>query len=116
LTFDKKFNLNALQALGIQALEPDAFLAAAIDDDPDSFREILTDQAAAWGERSTKELIDAIERAGASMFAAKARKLFDGVRLSPSLVTPISIWQRLKKQRYRSPQAPPRFGHRDELR
>jgi len=77
LTFDKKFNVDALQALGIQAIEPDAFLSTAIDEDPESFREILTDQAAAWGGRTIEELIDAIERAGAPAFAAKARKLFD---------------------------------------
>jgi predicted nucleic acid-binding protein len=82
LTFDKKFNLDALQALGIQAIEPDAFLVAAIDDDPDSFREILTEQAAAWAPRTLppgrtiEELIDAIERTSTPIFAAKARKLF----------------------------------------
>jgi predicted nucleic acid-binding protein len=77
LTFDKKFNVNALQALGIQAIEPDTFLSAAIDEDPESFREILTDQAAAWGGRTIEELVDAIARAGAPVFAAKARKLFN---------------------------------------
>jgi predicted nucleic acid-binding protein len=82
LTFDKKFNLDALQALGIQAIEPDVFLSAAIDDDPDSFREILVEQAAAWAPRTPQpgrtieELIDAIERTSTPIFAAKARKLF----------------------------------------
>jgi hypothetical protein len=64
------------QGLGIQAIEPDVFLSAAIDEDPESFCEILTEQAAAWGARSTQELIDAIERTRTPVFAAKARKLF----------------------------------------
>jgi predicted nucleic acid-binding protein len=76
LTFDKSFNLEGLQGLGIQAIEPDVFLSAAIDEDPESFCEILTEQAAAWGARSTQELIDAIERTRTPVFAAKARKLF----------------------------------------
>jgi hypothetical protein len=52
------------------------FLSREIDKDPDLFREILTEQAAAWGGRTIEELIDAIDRAGARAFAAKARKLF----------------------------------------
>jgi predicted nucleic acid-binding protein len=77
LTFDKSFDQPALQALGISVAEPDVFLSTAIDEESDLFREILTEQAAAWGGRSIEELIDAIERAGAPAFAAKARVLFD---------------------------------------
>jgi predicted nucleic acid-binding protein len=76
LTFDKSFDLKALRALGIDVVEPDVFLSNAIDDEPGIFREILIEQAAAWGERTIEELIDAIERAGVPVFAAKARKLF----------------------------------------
>jgi predicted nucleic acid-binding protein len=76
LTFDKSFDQPALQALGISVAEPDVFLSTAIDEEPDLFREILTEQAAAWGGRTIEELIDAIERAGAPVLAAKARELF----------------------------------------
>jgi len=75
LTFDKSFDVEALRALGIEVATPDVFLSKAIDEEPELFREILVEQAAAWGGRTIEELIDAIERAGATMFAAKARKL-----------------------------------------
>jgi len=77
LTFDKSFDQPALQALGISVAEPDVFLSKAIDAESELFREILTEQAAAWGGRTIEELIDAIERAGAPAFATKARKLFN---------------------------------------
>jgi len=76
LTFDKSFELEVLGALGIEVVEPDVFLSDAIDIDPDLFREILTEQAAAWGGRTIEELIDAIERTDTPEFAAKTRKLF----------------------------------------
>ncbi|MFI4977877.1 MAG: putative toxin-antitoxin system toxin component, PIN family [Solirubrobacterales bacterium] len=76
LTFDKSFDVEALRALGIDVAAPDVFLSKAIDEEPELFRDILIEQAAAWGGRSIEELIDAIERAGAPVFAAKARKLF----------------------------------------
>jgi putative PIN family toxin of toxin-antitoxin system len=76
ITFDQSFNRAALQTLGIDVVEPDVFLSAAIDEDPDLFREILVEQAAAWGGRTVTELIDAIERTTTSVFAAKARQLF----------------------------------------
>ena len=80
LTLDQSFELEVLGALGIEVVEPDVFLSDVIDKDPDLFREILTEQAAAWGERSIEELIDAIERTNTSGFAAKARKLFAAPR------------------------------------
>jgi predicted nucleic acid-binding protein len=76
LTFDQSFNRLALRTLGIEVVEPDVFLSDAIDEEPDLFREILVEQAAAWGGRTVKELIDAIERTKASVFASKARRLF----------------------------------------
>jgi predicted nucleic acid-binding protein len=76
LTFDKSFDVEALRALGIDVATPDVFLSKAIDEEPELFREILAEQAAAWGGRTIEELIDAIERAGAPASAAKARKLF----------------------------------------
>lgn len=76
LTFDKSFDVEALGALGIDVVEPDVFLCKAIDEEPELFREILIEQAAAWGGRTVAELIDAIERVRAPAFAAKARKLF----------------------------------------
>ncbi|MGH2904666.1 MAG: PIN domain-containing protein [Solirubrobacteraceae bacterium] len=76
LTFDKSFNRSALRALGIEVVEPDVFLSDAIDEDPDLFREILIEQATAWGGRTIEELIDAIERTKTPVFAAKARQLF----------------------------------------
>jgi len=77
LSFDKSFDQPALQALGISVAEPDVFLSKMIDEEPDLFREILIEQAAAWGGRTIEELIDAIERAGAPVFAARARALFN---------------------------------------
>jgi predicted nucleic acid-binding protein len=76
VTFDKSFDTQALGVLGVDVATPDTFLCKAIDEGPELFREILVDQAAAWGGRTVEELIDAIERAGAPVFAAKARKLF----------------------------------------
>ncbi len=76
MTFDKSFDVEALGALGIDVVEPDVFLCKAIDEEPELFREILIEQAAAWGGRTVAELIDAIERVRAPAFAAKARKLF----------------------------------------
>jgi predicted nucleic acid-binding protein len=75
LTFDKSFDVEALRALGIDVVEPDVFLCKAIDEEPELFREILAEQAVAWGGRTIEELIAAIERAGAPAFAAKARRL-----------------------------------------
>ena len=77
LTFDKSFDIEALRALGINVVEPDMLLCKAIDEEPGLFREILAEQAATWGGRTIDELIDAIERAGAPAYAAKARKLSD---------------------------------------
>jgi len=74
LTFDKSFDLKALQALHIDVAAPDVFLCKAIDEEPGLFRDILTEQAAAWGGRTIEELIDAIERTSTPIFAAKARK------------------------------------------
>jgi predicted nucleic acid-binding protein len=76
LTFDKSFDVEALRALGIEVAMPDVFLSKAIDEEPELFSEILVEQAAAWGGRTIEALVDAIERAGAPAFAAKARKLF----------------------------------------
>jgi predicted nucleic acid-binding protein len=76
LTFDKSFDVEALGAFGIDVVEPDVFLSTAIDEEPELFRDILTEQAAAWGGRSIEELIDAIERTHTPAFATKARKLF----------------------------------------
>ncbi len=75
-TFDKSFKVEGLGALGIDVVEPDVFLSREIDKDLDLFRDILTEQAAAWGGRTIEELIGAIERTGTPAFAAKARKLF----------------------------------------
>jgi predicted nucleic acid-binding protein len=50
LTFDKSFDVEALRALGIEVVEPDVFLSTAIDEEPGLFRDILTEQAAAWGD------------------------------------------------------------------
>jgi predicted nucleic acid-binding protein len=76
LTFDKSFKRPALRVLGIEVVEPDTFLSDAVDEDPELFREILVEQAAAWAERTVEELIDAIERTQTPVFAAKARRLF----------------------------------------
>ncbi len=75
LTFDKSFDVAALRALGIDVVEPDVFLCKAINEEPELFREILVEQAQAWGGRTIDELIDAIVRAGTPVFAERARKL-----------------------------------------
>lgn len=48
LTFDKSFDVEALRALGIDVAAPDVFLSKAIDEEPELFRDILTEQALSW--------------------------------------------------------------------
>jgi predicted nucleic acid-binding protein len=75
-TFDRGYLTEALRTFGITVTSPDPWLATAIAEEPDLFEDLLPAQARAWGGRSLDELIDAIERAGAPDFAARARELF----------------------------------------
>lgn len=73
-THDRGYLQDGLAQYGIEVTAPDTFLAATFDEQPRGMLEILELQATDWGGgRPTEELLDAIERAGASVFAGKAR-------------------------------------------
>lgn len=78
-TFDRGYLHAALLDRGVRVLSPDVFLSALIDQEPESFVDILRRQRAVWtGEQRTlAELIDAFEHARCPMFAKKARELLD---------------------------------------
>lgn len=74
-THDRGYLHDGLLHNGIEVIAPDDFLVAAFDTDTKGMLETLEFQANAWaGGRSIEELLDAIERAGAPMFADKARR------------------------------------------
>ena len=61
---------------GVQVLAPDGFLTDALDFDTRGVLEILELQASTWaGGHAIGELLDALERPGAAIFASKAREL-----------------------------------------
>ncbi len=73
-THDRGYLRAALYGHGIEVTAPDAFLAAAFDEAPEGFLDLLERQAADWaGGQPIDELLAAIERAGAGNFADKAR-------------------------------------------
>jgi predicted nucleic acid-binding protein len=77
-TFDRGYVSKSLAEHGIQVLTPDAFLDTTLQEDPDAIIGALQSQAEVWGGgRSIGELLDAIQRAGATMFASNARRLID---------------------------------------
>lgn len=73
-TFDRGYLQEPLREHGITVLTPDDFLVAAFDDHPSALLEVLRSQAAVWGGgRPVGELVDAIERARAPLFARRVR-------------------------------------------
>jgi predicted nucleic acid-binding protein len=75
LSSDRGYLRDGLAELGIEVITPDTFLDMALRDNPDAVLGALRSQAAAWGGgRPIVELLDAIERAGASPFASEARE------------------------------------------
>lgn len=73
-THDRGYLQEGLQRHGVEVTGPDAFLCDAFENDPRAILEILELIANGWvGGRIVEELLDAIERAGAPLFAGKAR-------------------------------------------
>jgi hypothetical protein len=71
-THDRGYLAGSLAAHGIRVLRPDAFLVTVFDDEPDAIIDVLRIQAHQWaGGRSVDELVDALSRANAPIFAAK---------------------------------------------
>ncbi len=78
LTFDQGYHSKSLAEHGIRVLTPDAFLDTMLQEAPDAIIGALQSQAEVWGGgRSIDELLDAIQRAGATMFANSARRLVE---------------------------------------
>ena len=78
LTFDQGYVSKSLAEHGIRVLTPDAFLTMTLQEDPDAIIGALQSQAEAWGGgRSIDELLDAIQRAGATVLAGNARRVIN---------------------------------------
>lgn len=74
-THDRGYLRDGLSRHGVQVLAPDGFLTGALDFDTRGVLEILELQASTWaGGHAIGELLDALERAGAAIFASKARE------------------------------------------
>lgn len=74
-THDHGYLHDGLGQHGIEVIAPDTFLAATFDEQPRGMLEILELQAVHWaGGRPIEELLAAIERAGATVLANKARQ------------------------------------------
>lgn len=77
-TFDRGYHSKSLAEHGTQVLTPDAFLDMTLQEVPDAVIGALQSQAEVWGGgRSIGELLDAIQRAGGTMFASNARRLIN---------------------------------------
>ena len=78
LTFDHGYIGESLAKHGIRVLTPDAFLDTTLKENPDAIMGAIQSQAEVWGGgRPVDELLDAIERAGATVFASNARRLIN---------------------------------------
>jgi hypothetical protein len=78
LTFDHGYVSESLAEHGIRVLTPDAFLDTTLQENPDAIMGAIQSQAEVWGGgRSIDELLDAIQRAGAIMFASNASRFID---------------------------------------
>jgi predicted nucleic acid-binding protein len=76
LTFDHGYISESLAKHGIRVLTPDAFLDTTLQENPDAIMGAIQSQTEVWGGgRPISELLDAIQRAGATMFAGNARRL-----------------------------------------
>lgn len=74
-TFDRGYLRDPLRQYGVTVTHPDPWLAERIEEEHELFERLLPVQARGWGDRPLTELLDAIQRAGAPVFAAKARTL-----------------------------------------
>jgi predicted nucleic acid-binding protein len=73
LTFDHGYISESLAKHDIRVLTPDAFLDTTLQENPDAIMGAIQSQAEVWGGgRPIHELLDAIQRAGATMFASNA--------------------------------------------
>jgi predicted nucleic acid-binding protein len=73
-THDRGYLRDALERYGVRVTTPDEFLAPLMNTDAQGMLAVLARQANAWGGgRPVKELLDAVDRAGAPALAAKAR-------------------------------------------
>lgn len=76
---DRGYLGEPLAAHGIAVMRPDVFLTDLLQDNAQILSSIIDGQAAAWGgnrfDDPVKELLDALERAGAPTFAATMRLL-----------------------------------------
>jgi predicted nucleic acid-binding protein len=76
ITADRGYLSDGLQPHGVTVTTPDSILTSTLDQHDAAVLEVLDAQAAAWaGGRPVEELLDAIERANAATFAARAREL-----------------------------------------
>lgn len=77
-THDRGYLRDPLAAHGTVVIAPDPFLVSALDNQPQGMLDLLELQASIWaGGRPIGELLDAIARAGAELFASKARRSLD---------------------------------------
>ncbi len=78
LTFDHGYVSESLAEHGIRVLTPDAFLDTTLQENPDAIIGAIQSQAEVWGGgRPIDELLDAIQRAGATMFASNIRRVIE---------------------------------------
>lgn len=74
LTFDHGYRRAELEAFGVTVLDPDAYLAGLLGEEPDAVLAAVRSTARAWGGgRPVGELTDALARAGAARFAEQLR-------------------------------------------
>lgn len=72
---DRGYERDGLRQYGIDLQTPDAFLEARFADMPEPLMDVLREQASVWGGgRPIRQLLDALERAGAPRFAVRARE------------------------------------------
>jgi predicted nucleic acid-binding protein len=73
-THDRGYLADGLAGHGIEVTDPDTFLAATFESQPQAMLDLLKLQASLWASgRPVAELLDALERAGALTVAEMAR-------------------------------------------
>jgi predicted nucleic acid-binding protein len=73
-THDRGYLSDGLARYRVRVIAPDEFLVSAFDADPRGMLAVMELQAASWaGGRPIADLLDTIERAGASLLADRAR-------------------------------------------
>jgi predicted nucleic acid-binding protein len=74
LTFDHGYQQAELEALGVTVRDPDAYLAGLLAEESGAVLSSVEATARAWGGgRPVRELVEALDRAGAGQFAACLR-------------------------------------------